>query len=54
LARFAARRRHRDQELVGLVVANDVGKVVRRAEDPHPVHAQVLLARVVVDQPIGV
>jgi hypothetical protein len=47
---FAGGGRDRDQHLVRAVVAQDVGELVGRAEDAHAVDAEVLLARVVVDQ----
>ncbi len=50
LARLARGGRDRDQELVGPAVVDDVRQLVGRAEHPDPVQAQVLLARVVVDQ----
>ncbi len=49
-ALLAGGGRNRDQELVGSPVAEDVRQLVARAEHADPVQAQVLLARVVVDQ----
>jgi len=51
LACLAGGGRDRDQDLVGPVVAQDVRQLLGRAEDADAVDAQVLLARVVVDQP---
>ena len=51
LAHFAGRRGDRDQQLVGPVLAQHLGQLVRRAEHPHAVQAHVLLAPVVVDEP---
>ena len=42
--------RDRDQELVGATVTEQVRQLVARAEHADPVHAEVLLARVVVDE----
>ena len=50
LARFARRGRDRDQELVRTAVVEDVRQLVGRPEHADAVQAQVLLARVVVDQ----
>ncbi len=47
---LARGRRDCDQNLIGTAVAKQVRELVRRAEDTDPVQAQVLLARVVVDQ----
>ena len=49
-AQLARRRRHRDQHLVRAVVADQVAQVVGRAEHADAVDAEVLLARVVVDE----
>ncbi len=50
LANHARRRRDRDQNLVGPVVAKHVLQIVGRPEHPDAVHAEVALARVVVDE----
>ena len=50
-ALLAGGRGDGDQQLVGPPVAEQVRQLVARAEHPNPVQAQVLLARVVVDQP---
>ena len=51
LALLARGGRDRDQELVRPVVAEDVRELVRRPEHADTVDAEVLLARVVVDDP---
>ncbi len=51
LALLARGGRDRDQELVRPVVAQDVRELVRRPEHADAVDAEVLLARVVVDDP---
>ena len=50
LAHLARRGRDRDQHLVRAVLAEDPRQLLGRAEHAHVVQAQVLLARVVVDQ----
>ena len=50
LPQLARRGRHRDQHLVRLAVAEDAPQLGRRPEHAHAVDAQVLLARVVVEQ----
>ena len=50
-AHLARRGRHRDQHLVGPVLADDSADLVGRPEHAHAVDADVLLARVVVDEP---
>ena len=47
---IARRGGHRDQHLVGPVVADQMAELVGRAEHPDPVDAEVPLARVVVDE----
>ncbi len=51
LADHARRGGNRDQHLVRTVLGEDLRELLRGAEHPDVVHAQVLLARVVVDQP---
>src|SRR5918997_1586510 len=51
LARLARSGRDRDQQLVGTVVAENVGQLVGRSDDADAVDPEVLLARVVVDDP---
>src|SRR5262249_28429030 len=50
-AHLARSGRHRDQDLVGPVLADEPPDLVGRPEHGHPVDADVLLARVVVDEP---
>ena len=50
LAHLARRGRDRDQHLVGPAVAEQLRQLGGRAEHADPVQAQVLLARVVVDE----
>ena len=50
LAHRARRGGNRDQHLVRAVLAEDPRQLVRRSEHAHVVQAEVLLARVVVDQ----
>ena len=51
LAHLAGGGRDRDQHLVGPVLAQDPRQVGRRPEHADVVHAEVLLPRVVVDEP---
>ena len=51
LARVARGGRDRDQELVRAAFAQKLRQLLGRAEHAHAVEAQVLLARVVVDEP---
>jgi hypothetical protein len=53
LAEVARRRRDRDKELVGAALANELGQVRSRPEHTDAVQAEVLLARVVVDETDG-
>ena len=50
LANLTRGGRNRDQQLVGPVVAEDVRQLLGRPEHADAVHAEVLLARVVVDE----
>ena len=51
LAHVARGGRHRDQELVGAALRQEVAELVDRPEHADAVEAEVLLARVVVDEP---
>ncbi len=53
LALLSRGGRDRDQELVRAAVAQQVAQLGGRSEHANPVQAQVLLARVVVDEPDG-
>jgi len=51
LTNVPCRGRDRDEELVGATVAQKLRKIFGRPEDAHAVQTEVLLARVVVDEP---
>ena len=50
LAHVAGCGRDRDQELVRSAIAEDLPELAGRPQHPNPVHSEVLLARVVVDE----
>ena len=51
LANVSGRGRDRDEELVGAPLAEELAELGGRPEDADPVQPQVLLPRVVVDEP---